>query len=105
MKSFRLSRRACLKGLGVSVALPWMEIMEPRKAFAQPSAPLRYLAVYSPNGFLTDKFIPTATGTAWTTTPLLKPLEAYRSDFNILSGMGNFPASISGQFNGSHTRG
>ncbi|HEY0706699.1 MAG TPA: DUF1552 domain-containing protein [Polyangia bacterium] len=106
MKSFRLSRRACLKGLGVSVALPWLEIMEPtKKAFAQPSAPLRYLAIYSPNGFLTDKLIPAGTGTTWTTPPLLKPLEAYRSDFSVLSGMGNFPASISGQFNGSHTRG
>jgi hypothetical protein len=103
MSKFRLSRRACLKGLGVSMALPALEIMEPRKAHAQ-GAPLRFMAVYSPNGFLMTKWTPTAVGTTWPTPPLMAPLEAFRPDFSVVSGLGNYTASLVTKFGGSHTR-
>ena len=103
MKNFRLSRRACLKGLGVSMALPALEIMQPRKAHAQASA-VRFLVVYSPNGFVMPKWTPTGAGTTWTTPPLLKALEPFRSDFSMITGLGNHPASIATRFGGSHTR-
>ena len=37
-KHLRISRRAALKGLGVCVALPWLEAMLPRTAFGAPAA-------------------------------------------------------------------
>jgi hypothetical protein len=104
MKPFRLSRRACLRGAGVALALPALEIMEPRSARAQALNPLRFLCVYSPNGFLMDKWTPTGLGTTYTSSPLLAPLDAYRNDFNVISGLGNYTASLTNIFGGSHTR-
>jgi hypothetical protein len=104
MNGFRLSRRAVLRGLGVSVALPWLEIMEPRRALAQAATRLRFLCVYSPNGFVMTKWKPTGTGTTWTTPPLLAPLQPFRGDFSMVSGLGSYPASLSTAFGGSHTR-
>jgi hypothetical protein len=103
MKRLQLSRRTVLRALGVSMALPALEIMEPRRAHAQTSA-LRFLVCYAPNGFLMPKWKPTGTGTTWTTPPLLAKLEPFRSDFRMISGLGIYPASISTVFGGSHTR-
>ena len=103
MNGFRLSRRAVLRGLGVSMALPALEIMEPRKAHAL-EKPLRFLCVYSPNGFVMPKWTPTAVGATWETPPLLSALEPYRGDFSVVSGMGSYPASLTTAFGGSHTR-
>jgi hypothetical protein len=101
---FRLSRRAVLRGLGVSMALPALEIMQPRRALAQAAKPLRFLTVYSPNGFLMNKWKPTATGANFPTPALLAKLEPFRSDFSMISGLGSYPASLSAAFGGSHTR-
>ena len=104
MKRFALSRRACLKGLGVSLGLPFLEAMEPRRASAAAAPPLRYLCVYSPNGYLMPRWTPVDTGPNWTTSPLLKPLEPFKADMNVISGLGNWTASITTMFGGSHTR-
>jgi hypothetical protein len=104
MKRLQLSRRTVLRGLGVSMALPALEIMEPRRALAQAGTPLRFLVCYAPNGFLMNKWKPTATGTTWTTPALLAKLEPFRSDFSMISGLGSYPASIATVFGGSHTR-
>ena len=57
MKSFQLSRRAVLRGVGTAMALPWLEMMAPRHASAQ-TAPLRFACIYSPNGFVMHKVDP-----------------------------------------------
>jgi hypothetical protein len=105
VKSSPLSRRAVLRGVGASLALPWLEVMAPQQARAQTqAAPLRFAMVYSPNGFLMDKWTPATTGTGWATPPLLQALAPFRDDFNVLSGLGNYTASIAPEFGGSHTR-
>src|SRR5688572_16354254 len=104
MKRLQLSRRTVLRGLGVSMALPALEIMEPRRALAQSATALRFLVCYAPNGFRMSKWKPTATGTTWTTPPLLAKMEPFRSDFSMISGLGSYPASIATAFGGSHTR-
>lgn len=103
MKTLRLSRRACLRAAGASLALPALEVMFPSVARAQ-AAPLRFLCVFSPNGFLMNKWTPVGTGTSWATPPLLTALEPHRPSLNILSGLGNYTASIASRFGGSHTR-
>ena len=102
---FRLSRRAVLRGLGVvhGPARRWRSC-SPGAPCAQAAKPLRFLTVYSPNGFLMNKWKPTATGTNWTTPPLLATLEPFRADFSMISGLGSYPASLSAAFGGSHTR-
>jgi hypothetical protein len=106
MKSMRLSRRTCLRAAGVSLALPWLEAMQPQSVRAQAAgAAKRFLCVYSPNGFLMDLWTPSTAGATWETPPLLSSLEPLRGKFSIISGLGNYPASIAQQFGGSHTRG
>jgi hypothetical protein len=105
MSSFRLSRRACLRGAGVALALPALEIMRPARAVAQAQNPLRFLCVYSPNGFLMNKWTPAGAGGAnWTPSPLLTPLAPFKSDINVITGLGNYTASLTNIFGGSHTR-
>ena len=56
----RLSRRSVLKGLGVSIALPFLETMTPVSATvmaaqaATGSSPRRMVFVYFPNGVIMD---------------------------------------------------
>jgi hypothetical protein len=101
----RLSRRAVLRGLGASVALPWLEVMAPR-ALAQGKGPLRFAVVYAPNGIRMDTYRPKAAGAAWEMTPTLAPLAPFKADLNVISGLANYPASIvSKEFAGSHARG
>src|SRR6185295_12294548 len=59
-----------------------------------------------PDGVRMDAWRPKETGASYTTTPILKPLEAYRSTFNVISGLANTPASVvTGDiFAGSHAR-
>lgn len=106
-KNSALSRRTCLKGLGASIALPWLEIMGSPSAHAQTgSAPLRFLTCYVPNGINMDKWKPSSTGTEYTMPDTLSALEAHRSKLNIISGLANYPASITEErWAGSHARG
>jgi len=52
MTSFRLSRRAVLRGAGgIAIALPWLEIMrQERPARAAGAAAKRFVGVYTPGG-------------------------------------------------------
>ncbi len=103
-KPFRLSRRACLRGLGVSLALPWLEVME---ATAQTAAdPLRFLTLFVPNGMRMDRYKPSGTGTDWTPSPILSSLSPYKEYVNVVSGLANYPASVTTErWSGSHARG
>ena len=109
MRNFRLSRRSLLRGAGASLALPCLEAMLPRTARGQqmPSTkPLRFIVWTLPDGVRMDAWTPTETGAAYTTTPILKPLEPYRANFNVISGLANTPASVvtGDVFAGSHAR-
>lgn len=108
-RRFTLSRRAALRGLGATVALPWLEAMTPtRKAQAQPGAtkPLRFLVVTAPHGMHMPAFTPKTTGADYVLPPILEPLAALKADFNVVSGLANYPASITTkEFAGSHARG
>jgi hypothetical protein len=86
---FRISRRAMLRGAGsIAIALPWLEIMERGRAHAQTdTAAKRFLAVYTPGGTVQDKFWPTGSESAFTLSPILKPLEAVQSKLLVLQGL------------------
>jgi hypothetical protein len=101
-----LSRRALLRGAGACLALPALEAMLPRRAQAAAPKPLRFIVWTLPDGVRMDAWTPKETGAAYTITPILKPLEAHRARFNLISGLANTPASVvSGDvFAGSHAR-
>lgn len=89
----RLSRRTLLRGLGAAVSLPFLEAMLPaRGALAANAAPPRRLAfLYLPNGIMPEHFLPVGTGASWQASRVLVPLEPWRSDVLVLSGLDNIP--------------
>lgn len=106
MKIKKLSRRACLKGLGASIALPWLEIMGMPSANAQANNPLRFMCMYVPNGIRMDKWTPTSTGSGFAMPDILASMERHRSHMNVISGLANYPASVTEErWAGSHARG
>lgn len=85
-----ISRRTMLRGLGVTVGLPLLDAMVPAltalgKTSAKP--PMRFGAIYIPNGVLPDRWFPTTEGSAFEFSPTLKPLEPFRNRLLVLSGL------------------
>jgi hypothetical protein len=80
-----LHRRTLLRGaFGAGLALPWLEVMETR---AQTAPPKRFIAFFTPNGNIASQWKPSGTETAFTLSPILAPLEAYKSKLLVLSGL------------------
>jgi hypothetical protein len=97
-----LPRRTFLRGLGTVVALPWLDAMVP--AFAAPSdrkAPVRLIFGYVPNGMIMKDWTPTGVGKDFEFTRILKPLEPFRDDMLILTGLHHRNGEGSG---GDHAR-
>src|SRR5690349_8906392 len=87
-----LSRRTLLKGAGVSIALPLLDAMIPAgTALAQTAArPATRLGfVYFPHGALQDEWQPRQTGQDFDFPYIVKPLEPYRDQLTIVSGLRN----------------
>jgi hypothetical protein len=93
-----LARRTFLRGMGVTLALPLLESMVPaRTLLAQTAArPLPRLGfVYVPHGAIMTEWTPDTAGAGFEFKSILKPLEAYRENVNIISGLGHAAADSS----------
>ena len=90
-----VSRRAVLKGVGVTIALPLIDAMNPAAtAWAQTpagSTPKRFAFIGFPHGAIMDKWSPAGTGTGYEMSPILQPLEPLRQHMTIVSGLRNKP--------------
>ena len=103
-----LPRRTVLRGLGASVALPFLNAMLPRlRAAAKPAH--RFQAFYVPNGMAMEYWTPKAEGSAFELSPILQPLAPYRDQVLVLSGIKSswnyIHAGASGSFLTGTTRG
>jgi hypothetical protein len=91
-----VSRRAVLKGVGATIALPLLDAMSPAAtAWAQTAAgssPKRFAFIGFPHGAIMEHWSPTETGTGYKMSPILEPLEAFRQHMTIVSGLRNKPA-------------
>ncbi len=99
-----IPRRTVLRGLGAAVALPWLDAMRP--AFAGPRAdrPRRLAFVYVPNGKNMADWTPKAEGAAFELPMILQPLEAFRDDLLVLTGLTADKARAHGDGGGDHAR-
>ena len=101
-----LPRRMFLKGMGAAVALPVLDAMTP--AFAASSsakaAPVRLAFTYVPNGITMNEWTPTGTGRGFSYSRVLKPLEAFREDTIVLSGLAQRNGNALGDGPGDHAR-
>jgi hypothetical protein len=104
-----LSRRTVLKGLGVSMALPWLEAMGPLKAWAaEPSpdkaVPNRMAFIYVPNGKNMVDWTPKTEGENFELPHILQTLSATKGEFSILTGLTADKARSNGDGGGDHAR-
>jgi len=99
-------RRAFLRGLGVTVALPLLDAMLPAFARAAESAsPVRLGVVYVPNGIIMSNFTPATEGASFEMTPILAPLAPFREKMLVLSGLAHKTAlALAGEGAGDHAR-
>ena len=75
-----MSRRTVLKGIGASIALPWLEAMGPFQAWASQApggnrVPTRMAFVYVPNGKNMADWTPKKEGTGFDLPAILEPLK------------------------------
>ena len=83
-----IPRRMVLRGLGASLALPLLDGMVPAFASTRAAAPIKRLGVvYVPNGMMMPDWTPAAEGKDFAYTRILKALEPYREQIQLLSGM------------------
>lgn len=89
MKPSSLSRRAFLRGTGVSLALPFLDAMWPRRAAAAAAAttPRRMVTVCASLGIYGPDFFPKEAGAGYASTPYLDLLKEHRADFTVFSGI------------------
>jgi hypothetical protein len=104
-----LSRRTILRGIGASVALPFLDSMIPAfsstaRAAARPVS--RLGVVYVPNGVVMKNWTPTAEGADFEVPLTLQPLAAHRERMLVLSGLSSTPPAdgLSGGNIGVHAR-
>ncbi len=85
-----LPRRTVLRGLGATLALPFLDGMVPaltatRRTAAAPVR--RFGVVYLPNGVVIDQWTPAVDGLDYELSPILKPLAPFRDQLLVLSGL------------------
>jgi hypothetical protein len=102
-----LSRRTFLRGAGAVIGLPLLDAMTPALAWARGPArvpPTRLAYVYVPNGMVMANWTPAATGRDFALTPILRPLERFRAQTLVLSGLMCHNANALGDGPGDHAR-
>ncbi len=85
-----LSRRTLLRGIGSTIALPLLDAMRPALAAPSTAGQARRVAVvYVPNGIVMKDWTPVEFGADYKFTRILKPLEPFKQDFTVISGLAN----------------
>src|SRR5215218_9821732 len=95
-----LSRRAFLRGVGVTMALPWLESVPvwgedaPRNAASEP--PVRFAVLFAGNGFHSREWWARGEGRGMELGKVLQPLAPFREKLLFLRGLYNAEALIGG---------
>src|SRR5438876_1643433 len=86
LTSKSLPRRTVLRGIGATLALPFLEAMVPSaRAAVKPAH--RFLTFYTPNGMAMEYWSPKGEGSAFELSPILEPLAPFRNQMIVLSGL------------------
>lgn len=87
---FPISRRTMLRGVGATLALPWLEAMLPRRALAAAAKPpVRMAVLYMPNGVNPDQWTPEGQGRDFKLSPTLAPLADLKDDLLVATNLWN----------------
>ena len=110
IRKLSLPRRTFLRGMGATVALPFLDAMVPAlsglsAASRAATRPVQRLGfVYIPNGAVMQQWTPATTGTDFELSPILQPLAPYRDQLTVLSRLAHGQAEPLGDGNGEHSR-
>jgi len=102
-----LSRRTMLRGIGATIALPLLDAMVPAMTALQktPARPVRRLGVvYHPNGVIYENWLPKGVGRDFTLSPTLEPLEPFKNQLVVVTGLSSHQAEALGDGGGDHSR-
>jgi hypothetical protein len=109
--SSRATRRAFLRGLGVSIALPSLESLAPRVRAAAPALattstgmPLRLGFVAFANGSNYQRWLPKGDGPAYELNETFEPMRALKDKFQIITSLAHDTANNWGDGPGDHAR-
>ena len=107
MNKHILSRRTMLRGLGCSMALPWMESAvvwgdTPKGNEPSSEAPIRMAILFSGCGYHTHEWWAKGQGAEMELGKVLKPLEPHKDKLNIIKGLYNAEA-LKGNIHSSQT--
>jgi hypothetical protein len=94
MTDYRLSRRSMLRGLGVSMALPWLESLpvwgdEPSGASRASEPPVRLAVLFSGNGYHSTEWWAKGEGKDLKLGKVLEPLVDFREKVLFVRGLYN----------------
>src|SRR5471030_108560 len=95
-----ISRRTFLRGVGVTMALPWLESSpvwgdeRPKKGSAEP--PVRFACLFSGNGFHSREWWARGEGAQMELGAVLQALRPFREKMNFIRGLYNAEALIGG---------
>jgi hypothetical protein len=88
-----IPRRAVLRGIGATMALPLLDGMVPAlTALSQTAAApkQRFGFIYVPHGSIMREWTPAQEGTNFEFSPILKPLESFRDQLTVLTNLSNY---------------
>ena len=83
MNSYSIDRRKFLQGMGVTLALPWLE----SSMMAAPARIKRLVCFGNHLGFYPEAFFPKDSGADFIISPTLKHIEKHRKDFTVFSNL------------------
>src|SRR5438046_2647263 len=107
MNTHKLTRRTFLRGVGVTMALPWMESLtvwgdEPRVAKPASEAPVRLAVLFAGNGFHSKEWWAKGEGKNMELGQVLTPLSDFREKMLFIRGLFNAEA-LKGNIHSSQT--
>jgi len=94
MTNHRFTRRAMLRGLGVSIALPWMESLavwgdEAKPGVAGSEPPVRLAVLFAGNGFHSKEWWAEGSGADMKLGKVLEPIAGFREKLLFVKGLYN----------------
>ncbi len=104
MSKHRFSRRTFLRGVGVSMALPWMESKRVWGDEATPAsqAPVRFGVLFSGNGFHSKEWWARGEGAGMELGQVIQPMADFKTKMNFIQGLYNEEA-LKGNIHSSQT--
>src|SRR5947207_2793298 len=107
MSKHKFSRRTMLRGIGVSMALPWFESLNvwgdvARGSKVASEAPVRLAVLFAGNGFHSKEWWAKGEGKAMELGKVLAPLANYREKMLFIRGLFNAEA-LKGNIHSSQT--